>query len=153
MLGATARNPRRITFLARGLPLYIAFIVAAVLLGRLAAPLGVVLYVYHLPENRLQLEGSRPLRARPLLSSSTLLRRPLSEPARGQDVPSLEAGSEDKGTARRERLCAGAFPGEAQREGMHWSTYEQLFWEHHEVEMEQLVGMGEWLNRLERKMS
>jgi hypothetical protein len=25
--------------------------------------------------------------------------------------------------------------------GMHWKTYERLLWEHHEAEMEQLVGM------------
>jgi hypothetical protein len=25
--------------------------------------------------------------------------------------------------------------------GMHWKTYERLWWEHHEAEMEQLIGM------------
>jgi hypothetical protein len=30
--------------------------------------------------------------------------------------------------------------------GIHWQTYEQLWWEHHEAEMEQLVGMREWLD-------
>jgi hypothetical protein len=25
--------------------------------------------------------------------------------------------------------------------GMHWSTYERLWWEHHEADMEQLAGM------------
>jgi hypothetical protein len=36
--------------------------------------------------------------------------------------------------------------------GMHRSTYERLFWEHHEAEMEQLIGMREWLNRVEKKV-
>jgi hypothetical protein len=36
--------------------------------------------------------------------------------------------------------------------GMHWSTYEPLFWKHHEAEMEQLVGMREWLERFEKKV-
>jgi hypothetical protein len=36
--------------------------------------------------------------------------------------------------------------------GMHWSTYEQLWWEHHEAEMEQLIGMREWLVKLERNV-
>ena len=36
--------------------------------------------------------------------------------------------------------------------GMHWRTYERLWWEHHEAEMAQLAGMREWLDRLERKV-
>jgi hypothetical protein len=36
--------------------------------------------------------------------------------------------------------------------GMHWKTYARLFWEHHEAEMEQLVGMREWLDRFEKKI-
>jgi hypothetical protein len=36
--------------------------------------------------------------------------------------------------------------------GMHLETYMQLFWEHHEAEMEQLAGMREWLDRLEKKV-
>jgi hypothetical protein len=36
--------------------------------------------------------------------------------------------------------------------GMHWSTYERLFWEHHEAEMEQLTGMREWLDRVEKRV-
>ena len=37
--------------------------------------------------------------------------------------------------------------------GMHWRTYERLFWEHHEAEMEQLTTMREWLDKLERQLS
>ena len=37
--------------------------------------------------------------------------------------------------------------------GMHWSTYERLCWEHREAEMEQLAGMREWLDKLEKKVS
>jgi hypothetical protein len=36
--------------------------------------------------------------------------------------------------------------------GMHWNTYDRLFWEHHEAEMEQLAGMREWLDELEKKV-
>ena len=36
--------------------------------------------------------------------------------------------------------------------GMHHDTYMRLFWEHHEAEMEQLAGMREWLDKLERKI-
>jgi hypothetical protein len=37
--------------------------------------------------------------------------------------------------------------------GMHWRTYERLWWEHHEAETEQLMGMREWLDKLESKLS
>jgi hypothetical protein len=37
--------------------------------------------------------------------------------------------------------------------GMHWSTYERLWWEHHEAEMDQLVGMREWLDTMERMLN
>jgi hypothetical protein len=36
--------------------------------------------------------------------------------------------------------------------GMHWRTYERLWWEHHEAEMEQLVSMRGWLDKLEKKV-
>jgi hypothetical protein len=36
--------------------------------------------------------------------------------------------------------------------GMHLETYERLWWEHHEAEMEQLAGMREWLDKLEKKV-
>jgi hypothetical protein len=36
--------------------------------------------------------------------------------------------------------------------GMHWKTYERLWWEHHEAEMEQLIGMREWLDKLEKEV-
>src|SRR5215211_6823236 len=36
--------------------------------------------------------------------------------------------------------------------GMHWRTYERLWWEQHEAEMEQLIGMREWLDTLEKKV-
>jgi DNA-binding ferritin-like protein len=37
--------------------------------------------------------------------------------------------------------------------GMHWQTYDRLFCEHHEAEMEQLAGMKEWLDKIERQLS
>jgi|SRR5215203_1659716 len=36
--------------------------------------------------------------------------------------------------------------------GMHWKTYDRLWWEHHEAETEQLEGMREWLVRLEKQV-
>jgi hypothetical protein len=36
---------------------------------------------------------------------------------------------------------------------MHWRTYERLWGEHHEAEMEQLVGMKEWLDKHEKRVS
>jgi hypothetical protein len=35
---------------------------------------------------------------------------------------------------------------------MHHDTYMRLFWEHHEAEMEQLMGMRDWLDKLEKKV-
>ena len=37
--------------------------------------------------------------------------------------------------------------------GMHWGTYERLWWEHHEAVMEQLADMREWLDKMERQLS
>jgi hypothetical protein len=36
--------------------------------------------------------------------------------------------------------------------GMHWRTYKRLWWEHHEANMEHLISMREWLDRLEKKV-
>jgi hypothetical protein len=36
--------------------------------------------------------------------------------------------------------------------GMHWKTYERLWWECQEAKMEQLAGMREWLDRYEKKV-
>jgi hypothetical protein len=36
---------------------------------------------------------------------------------------------------------------------MHHDTYMKLFWEHHEAEMEQLAGMREWLDNLQKQVS
>jgi hypothetical protein len=36
--------------------------------------------------------------------------------------------------------------------GMHWRTYQRLWLEHHEAEMEHLAGMREWLDKLEKKV-
>jgi hypothetical protein len=55
----------------------------------------------------------------------------------------------------RERLGGSANmmePFPEKPKGMHWSTYERLWWEHHEAEMEQLIGMREWLDRVEKKV-
>jgi hypothetical protein len=60
-----------------------------------------------------------------------------------------------KAQAIRERLGGSANmmqPFPEKPKGMHWRTYERLFWEHHEAEMEQFAGMREWLDKLERKL-
>jgi hypothetical protein len=31
--------------------------------------------------------------------------------------------------------------------------FERLWWEHHEAEMEQLVGMREWLDNMEKTLN
>ncbi len=36
--------------------------------------------------------------------------------------------------------------------GMHYDTYMRLFLEHHEAEMEQLAGMREWSDKLQRQV-
>jgi hypothetical protein len=57
--------------------------------------------------------------------------------------------------AIREKLGGSANmtkPFPEKPKGMHWKTYERLFWKHHEAEVEQLAGMREWLNKFERKV-
>jgi hypothetical protein len=57
--------------------------------------------------------------------------------------------------AIRERLGGSANmtkPFPEKPKGMHWRTYERLWWEHHEAEMEDLAGMREWLDKLEKKV-
>jgi hypothetical protein len=37
--------------------------------------------------------------------------------------------------------------------GMHHDTYSRLFWEHHEAEIKYLVGMREWLGKLQNQIA
>ena len=37
--------------------------------------------------------------------------------------------------------------------GMHHGTYMRFLWEHHEAEMKHLVGMCEWLDKLDKRVS
>src|ERR687898_592318 len=95
-------------------------------------------------------EGCGPVRTWALLPVPSLLRSRLRKPARGQDAEGLEKGTEDKEASWRKREHDGAFPGEAK--GMHHDTYMRMFWEHHEAEKEQLIGMREWLDKFEKKV-
>ena len=55
----------------------------------------------------------------------------------------------------RERLRGSANmtePFPEKPKGMHWQTYERLWWEHHEAEMEQLAELREWLNKVEKRV-
>jgi hypothetical protein len=55
----------------------------------------------------------------------------------------------------RERLGGSANmtePFPEKPKGMHWRTYERLWQEHHKAEMEQLTGIKEWLDKVERKL-
>ncbi len=57
--------------------------------------------------------------------------------------------------AVRERLGGSANmtkPFPEKPKGMHWETYERMWWEHHEAEMEQLEGMKKWLDKLDGKV-
>ena len=60
-----------------------------------------------------------------------------------------------KAQSIRERLGGGTNmmePFPVKPKGMHYETYWRLREEHDEAEMEQLVGMREWLEKLEKKV-
>ena len=55
----------------------------------------------------------------------------------------------------RERLGGSANmtkPFPEKPKGMHWETYERMWRKRHEADMEELAGLSEWLDRLEKKV-
>jgi hypothetical protein len=63
----------------------------------------------------------------------------------------FEESAEDKAAFRREREHDGA--GSRTSKGMHHDTYSSLFWEYHEAEIKYLVGMREWLGKLQNQIA
>jgi hypothetical protein len=104
-----------------------------------------------LPWSGLRPEGCCAVRAGKLFPVPSLLRPRLREPAGEWDVPGSPQGAIYSGASRREREHDEALPGERPK-GMHHDTYWRLREEHDEAEMEQLEGMREWLDRLEKKV-
>jgi hypothetical protein len=45
--------------------------------------------------------------------------------------------------------CYDPFPEKPK--GMHWRTYQRLWWQYNEADMEQMADLREWLDRLEKK--
>ena len=105
--------------------------------------------VVRLPWSRVRPEGGCPVRAREVFPVPPLLRSRLREPAGERDAPRLD------GRRRYGRGLGGSAnmmkPFPEKPKGMHWRTYERLWWEHDEADMEQLAGLREWLDRLEKK--
>ena len=104
----------------------------------------------HLSRSWMLSEGCNPVRAGALLPVPSLLRARLRESARRQDAPGLEESTEDKGRPRGSPNMMKPFPEKPK--GMHWSTYNRFWWEHHEAEMAQLAGLREWLDKFEEKV-
>jgi hypothetical protein len=60
-----------------------------------------------------------------------------------------------KAQSIRERLGGSANmmePFPEKPKGMHWETYERLWWEHYKAEIEHLAGMREGLDKLKRQV-
>jgi hypothetical protein len=104
----------------------------------------------HLSGSWMRPEGSDPLRTGMLIPVPPLLRSRLLEPAGERDEPCSSPGAGDPGEPRREREHEEPLPEKPK--GMRWITCERLWWEHHEAEMEQVAGMREWLDKLEKKV-
>jgi hypothetical protein len=103
-----------------------------------------------LSRSGLRPEGSCDVWTGALLPVPSLLRSGLREPAGEPDDPCSSPGAVHQGAPRREREHDDAVPGEAK--GDHHETYMRMFWEHHEAHMEQLAGMREWLDKIEKKV-
>ena len=103
----------------------------------------------HLSRSRIRPEGSDAVRTGTLLPVPSLLRSRLREQEGERDVPGSPQGACYPREARWEREHDEAFSEKPK--GMHWKTYERLFWEHHEAEMEQLAVMREWLDNSIRR--
>jgi len=56
----------------------------------------------------------------------------------------------------REQLLADGKSPQPQKSFLCWHSdepaYQRLWWEHHEADMEQLAGLREWLDRLDKQV-
>jgi hypothetical protein len=76
-------------------------------------------------------------------------------PALHRQVTARNPDQEEQAQAIREKLGGSVNmmePSPERPKGMHWRTYERLWSEHHEAEMAQLIGIREWLDKVEKKV-
>ena len=103
----------------------------------------------HLSRSRIRPEGSDAVRTGTLLPVPSLLRSRLREQEGERDVPGSPQGACYPREARGSANMMEPFPEKSK--SVRRKTYERLWWEHHEAEMEQLAVMREWLGNSIRR--